>query len=153
MGTISMEFIRLVNRREICSTFKAFLIRRPKVIFLHNSAFGKGRGFKNEDTEACQTFEVVYPLQIRRNYLMKYKSPLLQKMVAKNFQQQSMFSNPLPDDWDDSDYDQVEKISLSMVENFKMYLEIVKVSLRNVQDRSWWTKFISCPVTQDMVGK
>lgn len=33
-----------------------------------------------------------------------------------------------------------------------MYLEIVKSSLRNVQDRSWWAKFISCPLTQDVVG-
>ena len=78
---------------------------------------------------------------------MKYKAPLLQKMVPKNYQAQSVFSNPLPDDWDESDYDQVDKISLAMVENFKMYLECVKASLRNVQDRSWWAKFISCPIT------
>jgi hypothetical protein len=31
---------------------------------------------------------------------MKYKAPLLQKMVPKNYQAQSVFSNPLPDDWD-----------------------------------------------------
>jgi hypothetical protein len=61
-------------------------------------------------------------------------------------------SNPLPSDWDENDYEEVERISLLMVENFKMYLECVKASARHVLDRSWWTKFISCPVTQDMVG-
>lgn len=34
-----------------------------------------------------------------------------------------------------------------------MYLECVKASLRNVQDRSWWIKFISCPISQDVIGK
>ena len=34
-----------------------------------------------------------------------------------------------------------------------MYLECVKASLRNVQDRSWWVKFISFPISQDVIGK
>jgi hypothetical protein len=132
---------------------EASLDKEAKCNFLVYLAFGKGRGFLSQQNDPCQTFEVIFPLALRRNFLIKYKAPLLQKLVPKNYQNQSIFSNPLPDDWDESDYDQVDQISSAMAENIKMYLECVKASLRNVQDRSWWIKFISCPISQDIIGK
>ncbi len=76
----------------------------------------------------------------------------MQKLLPKNYQSNTIISNPLPDDLDESDYDQLEKISLNMVESFKMYLESVKTTLLNLRDRSWWEKFVSLPVGQDAIG-
>jgi hypothetical protein len=96
------------------------------------SAFGKSRSFKLDDTDQCQTFEVIFPFEIRQAFQVKYKSRYNQKLAGKSYNT-SIISNPIPEMLNEEDYKDLEEITNSMLESFKYYLEGVKTSMMNVR--------------------
>ena len=68
-------------------------------------AFGKSRAFKNDDPDQIQTFEVLFPFEIRQAFQVKYKSQYEQKLVGKKANVSS-FSKPIPE-LDLADYKEI----------------------------------------------
>jgi hypothetical protein len=70
---------------------------------MYYAAYGKSRAFKNDDPDQIQTFEVIFPQEIRMAFQMKYKNRYLQKLVGRAYDT-SFFAKPIPDMLDDNDY-------------------------------------------------
>lgn len=119
---------------------------------LFNLAFGKSRAFRSDDPDQTQTFEVIFPFEIRQAFQMKYKARYMQKLVSRQYDS-SFLSNPIPEMLDENDYKEIETIQNGMLESFKYYLEGVKTSQFNVREKSFFQKIVNCPVNVDHIGK
>lgn len=94
------------------------ILRQPNLHLIHvlkiskrylpfHSAFGKSRSFKLDDLDQCQTFEVVFPFEIRQAFQVKYKSRFNQKLAGKAYNT-SIISNPIPEMLNEEDYKDLE---------------------------------------------
>lgn len=77
--------------------------KRSQRYLLFHSAFGKSRSFQLDDADQCQTFEVVFPFEIRQAFQVKYKSRFNQKLAGKAYNT-SIISNPIPEMLNEEDY-------------------------------------------------
>jgi hypothetical protein len=88
-----------------------------------------------EDAEQCQTFEVVFPMEVRQTFQVKYMARFNTKLTARAYAT-SFLSNPIPENLNEEDYRELEEISRTMLETFKYYLEGIKTSHMNIRDRT-----------------
>ncbi len=95
MDTIFTEWTLLDNLKEVLLISRLCFRNKPKVIVLLFVAFGKSRSFQLDDVDHCQTFEVVFPFEIRQAFQVKYKSRYNQKLAGKAYNT-SIISNPIP---------------------------------------------------------
>ena len=95
---------------------------------------------------------MVVPIEIRQAFQVKYVSKLNTTLAQKNFGT-GMLSNPVPENLDDKDYQDIQEITDTMLETFKYYLEGIKNSNLNIRERSLFEKIIDCPVDTETMGK
>jgi len=74
-----------------------------------------------EDGDQCQTYEVVFPMEVRQAFQVKYVSRFNQTLTRRAYAT-SFLSNPIPENLNDEDYHDLDEITRTMLETFKFYL-------------------------------